>query len=118
MATTIHTRRVYESKSEEDGFRVLIDRLWPRGVTKEAAAVDIWAKEIAPSTDLRNWFDHDPAKFEEFSARYRAELASHDDTIRDLLRHAGDGPLTLVFAASDEQHNHAIVLAAYLREIA
>ena len=103
-------KRAYEPAAPEDGYRILIDRLWPRGVSKEKAALDDWIKEIAPSTHLRKWFGHDPGRWCEFQRRYRAELREHTeqlDRIRDLAkaRH-----VTLVYSAHDEQHNDAVVL--------
>lgn len=107
-------KRVYEVPAAGDGYRVLVDRLWPRGMTKERAAMDYWLKDIAPSTELRKWFAHDPAKFHEFSVRYASELA-HNPGVKTLLRlndeHAN---VTLVYAAKDTQINHAIVLKDFL----
>jgi uncharacterized protein YeaO (DUF488 family) len=106
----IRVKRAYEPPSPEDGTRVLVDRLWPRGVRKSELAIGRWLKEIAPSTELRRWFGHDPARWEEFRRRYRAELAAHADLLDDLRRLGRAGPLTLVYAAHDEQHNQAVVL--------
>ena len=106
----IHLKRAYESPSSSDGVRILVDRLWPRGVTKERAAVDQWMKEIGPSTELRRWFGHDPKRWSEFRRRYRIELSHHQELLSALRAMARKGPLTLVYAARDEEHNEAIVL--------
>jgi len=106
----IHLKRAYESPSSSDGVRILVDRLWPRGVTKERAAVDQWMKEIGPSTELRRWFGHDPKHWGEFRRRYRIELSHHQELLNALRAMAREGPLTLVYAARDEEHNEAIVL--------
>ena len=112
----IHLKRAYEPADAGDGYRVLVDRLWPRGVSKEKAGLDGWARELAPSAELRKWFGHDPARFAEFRRRYREELAAHGDRIAELRRRAGEGTLTLVYAARDSEHNDAVVLAELLRE--
>ncbi|HTK08823.1 MAG TPA: DUF488 domain-containing protein [Ktedonobacteraceae bacterium] len=109
---TVALKRIYDEPAESDGTRVLVERLWPRGFSKERAHIDLWLKEIAPSHELRTWFGHDPAKFVEFRRRYEAELASEAgqralSTLQDL---AGRGPLTLLFAAHDVEHNNAVVL--------
>jgi uncharacterized protein YeaO (DUF488 family) len=110
----IRMKRVYEQPSETDGVRILVDRLWPRGLTKERAAVDLWLKEVAPSTELRKWFGHDPARWEEFQSRYRKELREARDTL-DLLRRQGEEhTVTLVYGARDQQHNEALVLKQLL----
>ncbi len=118
LSVRIRMKRVYEAPGDEDGFRVLVDRLWPRGLRKEAARLDAWAKDLAPSSELRRWFAHDPAKFIEFTARYRRELAGHRGAIEQLLSAATDDTLTLLYAAKDPVHNHAVVLRAYLDECA
>lgn len=107
-------KRIYEDTSDDDGCRVLVDRLWPRGVSKEAAQLDEWNKNIPPSTELRKWFDHDPDKFEEFKKRYEHELAEKPEPIEKLLDIAEDQKVTLLYAAKDEIHNHAIVLKEFL----
>lgn len=109
-------KRAYEDSSPQDGFRVLVDRLWPRGLSKEKAQIDLWLKEIAPSTDLRKWFAHDPAKWAEFKRRYRAELKQHTEQIHLLRNQAKKGPVTLVFGAQDEKHNNAVVLLELLKQ--
>lgn len=109
-ASHVKLKRAYERPEAEDGFRVLVDRLWPRGVSKEDAALDQWMKEIAPSTDLRKWFDHDPVRWEEFCRRYADELHENAELVAQLRKLAHDGPVTLVYSAHDEAHNDAIVL--------
>ena len=107
-------KRVYEPPSDADGARILVDRLWPRGLSKEKARVDLWLKEIAPTTALRQWFGHDPAKWAEFQRRYRAELKANDAAVSELKAALAGGPATLVYGARDEAHNDAVVLAEYL----
>lgn len=109
----VKLKRVYEEATAEDGTRVLVDRLWPRGVSKEAAAIDRWQRELAPSHELRTWFGHDPERFEAFARRYRAEIEGAQE-LSELRRLAREGTLTLVYAARDETHNHARVLAELL----
>jgi uncharacterized protein YeaO (DUF488 family) len=112
----IKIKRVYESPDESDGTRILVDRLWPRGLTKERAGVDLWVKEIAPRTELRKWFEHDPAKWKRFRGRYQTELRNNDDLVRLLERKAREGPITLLYAARDEKHNEALVLKQFLEK--
>jgi uncharacterized protein YeaO (DUF488 family) len=109
-AGNIKLKRAYEEASRGDGVRVLIDRLWPRGVTKADAAIDHWFKELAPSTTLRKWFGHDPARWATFQRRYADEIRDHRDALAQLRRLATQGTVTLVYAAHDEAHNDAIVL--------
>lgn len=111
---TIRIKRVYDEPASSDGMRVLVDRLWPRGLKKENARIDQWLKEVAPSDALRKWFGHDPAKWAQFKQRYFKELAPHRDTLRELLQQARSKTLTLLFAAKDEQHNNAVALKEYL----
>jgi uncharacterized protein YeaO (DUF488 family) len=111
----VRLKRVYEPLAPSDGYRVLVDRLWPRGITKEQAHVDEWARELAPSSELRRWFGHDPARFDEFRRRYDAELAAHREKLRELRSRARTGTLTLVYSARDTKHNDAVVLAELLR---
>jgi uncharacterized protein YeaO (DUF488 family) len=106
----IKLKRVYEKPSRTDGERILVDRLWPRGLTKERAAVDLWLKEVAPSTELRKWFGHDPEKWKEFQSRYRKELRANKEVIGRLKEKSEEGAVTLVYGARDEEHNEAIVL--------
>jgi len=110
----IKLKRAYEKPSPSDGERILVERLWPRGVTKARAAVDLWLKEIAPSPQLRTWFAHDPAKWKRFEQRYWKELQAKQQALDVLRRKARRGPLTFVYAARDEQHNGAVALKEYL----
>ena len=109
----IKLKRVYERPSPEDGLRVLVDRLWPRGLTKERAAVDEWAKDVAPSTELRKWFGHDPAKWKQFQIRYRKELRGKD-ALQSLKQKCEKQTVTLLYGARDEEHNEALVLKKVL----
>jgi uncharacterized protein YeaO (DUF488 family) len=110
----IKLKRVYEKPSPNDGFRVLVDRLWPRGLTKERAAVKLWLKDVAPSTELRKWFGHDPDKWKQFQMRYRKELRAKKDSL-DLLKEKNkDQTVTLLYGAKDEEHNEAQVLKKIL----
>ena len=111
----VRIKRAYEPAARSDGYRVLIDRLWPRGVSRDEAHLDEWARELAPSAKLRSWFGHDPARFAEFRRRYRAELAAQKNKLRELRRRANGGTLTLVYGARDTEHNDAVVLAEVLR---
>jgi uncharacterized protein YeaO (DUF488 family) len=106
----VKLKRAYARPSADDGTRILIDRLWPRGVGKVDAAIDQWAKDIAPSTALRKWFGHDPARWEEFRRRYAAEVRQHPEQLAQLRALARQGPVTLVYSAHDELHNDAVVL--------
>lgn len=106
----IAIKRIYEPAAPDDGFRVLVDRLWPRGMAKARANIDLWAKDVAPSNELRVWFGHDPARWTGFQERYRAELAQQSAALHDLLREAGDHAVTLLFATRDTEHNEAVVL--------
>ena len=112
----IKLRRAYESASASDGQRFLVDRLWPRGLTKAAVSADAWLKEVAPSTELRKWFAHDPVKWPMFEERYRRELAAHPEVLTPLLDAARTGPITLVYGAKDEHRNAAVVLREFLGE--
>lgn len=111
----VRVKRAYEPAKDGDGYRVLVDRLWPRGVSKERARLDEWAKELAPSGELRIWFGHEPDRFDGFRSRYVAELRDHRDGLSELRRRARTGPVTLVHAARDSEHNGAVVLADVLR---
>jgi uncharacterized protein YeaO (DUF488 family) len=117
MAADVRVRRVYDEPSSEDGTRVLVDRVWPRGLRKDAARLDEWAKDVAPSTDLRTWYQHDPAKFTEFRRRYAAELAEPGprDALTRLRSEAASGPLTLLTATKELDLSQAAVLADLLR---
>lgn len=111
----VRLKRAYEPPDADDGYRILIDRLWPRGVSKEEVRLDEWARELGPSTELRKWFGHQPVRFDEFRRRYAAELAAQDEKLRELRRRAREGTLTLVYGARDTEHNDAVVLAEVLR---
>ncbi len=110
----VRLKRAYEPALVADGYRVLIDRLWPRGVSREQARLDEWARGLAPSTALRRWFAHDPARFPQFRRRYAKELAAQETKLRELRRRARSGTLTLVYGARDTEHNDAVVLAEVL----
>ncbi|SEA54642.1 DUF488 domain-containing protein [Nitrosospira multiformis] len=109
-------KRVYEPSDKNDGTRILVDRLWPRGMTKAKAGVDIWLKELAPSAGLRKWFGHDPDKWTEFKKRYRAELEENDEQLARLREEIKKGAVTLLYGAKDEEHNDAVVLAEFLHD--
>ncbi|MEO6682534.1 MAG: DUF488 domain-containing protein [Ginsengibacter sp.] len=109
-------KRVYEKPEKEDGFRILVDRLWPRGLTKEKAALDLWLKEIAPTTDLRKWFHHDPEKWDEFQKRYLKELKQNKEALTILKNKMREGKVTILYAAKDENHNEAKVLRDYVNK--
>ena len=111
---TIKIKRVYEQPDKDDGIRILVDRLWPRGLTKEKASVDLWLKDIAPSTELRKWFRHDPDKWKNFRGRYETEIRHKKDLIKVLEDKAKRGAVTLVYGARDEEHNEALVLKQFL----
>jgi uncharacterized protein YeaO (DUF488 family) len=111
----IRLKRAYEPAAPSDGYRVLIDRLWPRGVSRERAKLDEWEQELAPSTELREWFAHDPSRFQEFRRRYIEELRPRRSRLTELRRRARIGTLTLVYSARDTEHNDAVVLANVLR---
>jgi uncharacterized protein YeaO (DUF488 family) len=115
MTLDVRTKRVYDPADPGDGHRVLIDHVWPRGVTRERARLDEWARELAPSDELRKWFDHVPERFDEFRSRYRDELAAQAEQLDDLRRRAASGTLTIVYAARDREHNNAVVLAELVR---
>lgn len=112
----IRIKRVYLPASANDGLRILVDRLWPRGLTKEKAAVALWLKEIAPSTVLRTWFAHDPQKWKAFATRYRQELSANTPAVALLLKTIRQQPVCLLFASKDEEHNDAVVLKSFLEE--
>jgi uncharacterized protein YeaO (DUF488 family) len=112
---SIQIRRAYAPPGRSDGYRVLVDRVWPRGVSKDELNLDEWRKEIAPSTRLRQWFGHDPKRWKEFQQRYFAELQEKEDSVRDLVKRVRHGRITLVYGARDPDHNQAVALSAYLR---
>lgn len=110
----VRVKRIYEPAAGDDGYRVLIDRLWPRGVSKAHAQLDDWAKELSPSDELRRWYGHEPEKFERFAARYREELAAHGEKLDELRERAAHGTVTILFGARDGQHSNAAVLIELL----
>ncbi len=110
----VKLKRAYEPPAPSDGTRVLVDRLWPRGLRKADAAIDAWPKEVAPSDQLRRWFGHDPERWAEFRRRYKVELARHTEALADLRSLARRGPVTLIYSAQDEAHNQAVVLQEVL----
>lgn len=110
-------KRAYEVPEPSDGFRILVDRLWPRGVSKSSAQIDLWLKDIAPSATLRKWFDHDPLKWIEFRDRYFLELRRNPEAVEQLTEHMRRGVVTLVYGAKDREHNQAIALKEYLENI-
>ena len=112
----LETKRIYEVPSKDDGYRLLVDRLWPRGISKEDAKLDEWLKEIAPSIELRKWVDHGPDKFEEFAERYKVELTNKEEAVSHILEMKKKKQVMLLYAAKDEIHNHAKVLKDFLDE--
>ena len=112
----IQLKRAYEAATKSDGLRILVERLWPRGVNKEKAAIDLWLKEIAPSAELRTWFQHDPDKWAEFRKRYWAELRAKKDSVAELKQKIGKRTVTFVFAASDRERNSAVALKEFLQQ--
>ncbi|ARU30977.1 hypothetical protein CAP31_04300 [Sulfuriferula sp. AH1] len=111
---TILLKRAYEPPEPDDGFRILVDRLWPRGVSKNSAHVDLWFKDIAPSPELRKWFGHDPSRWMAFRERYFQELRENPEAVEQLAAHVRQGVVTLVYGAKDREHNHALMLKEYL----
>ncbi|HLS69454.1 MAG TPA: DUF488 domain-containing protein [Kiloniellales bacterium] len=109
-------KRVYDPPQKSDGLRILVDRLWPRGLKKEAAAIDIWCKDLAPSSELRRWFHHDPDRWEAFAERYRKELVARTTPTEALLEQVGDRTATLLYGARDRERNHALVLLEFLTD--
>jgi uncharacterized protein YeaO (DUF488 family) len=108
-------KRIYDEPTKDDGYRILVDRMWPRGVKKTAASIDLWLKEIAPSTELRKWFGHDPKKWQEFRNKYFAELKTKSELIAAVLAKTKKQKVTLLYAAKDTKHNNAIVLLDFLQ---
>ncbi|MER9224820.1 DUF488 domain-containing protein [Mesorhizobium sp. M0664] len=115
MAMELAVKRIYEPPAPDDGQRVLVDRIWPRGVRKEDAALTLWLKDIAPSNGLRKWFGHEPARWAEFQRRYRDELDRNGEAVGQLCALVDKGRVTLLYGAHDEEHNNAVALASYLR---
>jgi len=116
MKNLVTIKRAYEPADDHDGFRVLVDRIWPRGMSKSSLKIDLWLKEIAPSTQLRKWFNHDSMKWEVFQRRYLAELQQAGDQLGYLRKQLSNGPLTLIYSAKDKEHNQAVVLRDLLQE--
>lgn len=112
----IQTKRIYEAPAKTDGLRVLVDRVWPRGRKKEDVRIDRWLKSVAPSSELRKWFNHEPDKWPEFKNRYFEELRQHPNEVAELLEDAGQRTVTLVYGARDERHNNAVALHEYLTQ--
>lgn len=117
--TGLRIRRIYEEALEDDGCRILVDRLWPRGISREKAHIDLWAKEMAPSTELRKWFHHEPERYPEFRSRYLDELSCNGDAAafrKMVLEKVKEGNVTLLYSAKDEEHNNAVVLKEWLAQ--
>jgi uncharacterized protein YeaO (DUF488 family) len=113
----IKIKRIYDEASEEDGFRILVDRLWPRGISKDHAKVDLWLKDIGPSDDLRKWFSHDPKKWQGFKKRYHTELRKNRELLRKIERIENEnGTVTILYSAKDKEHNQAVALVAFLHK--
>jgi len=113
----IKVKRVYDPADSSDGFRILVDRLWPRGLSKESAQVDSWLKSIAPSNDLRRWFNHDPDKWLAFKKRYFSELDSNDEAVNELLSHVKRGCVTFLYSSKEQEHNNAVALKDYINNV-
>ena len=116
MTLDVRAKRIYDPADAGDGYRILIDHIWPRGVSRDRACLDEWARELAPSAGLRKWFDHRPDRFARFRARYRDELIAHADRVAELRRRAANSRVTIVYAARDREHNNAVVLTELLRD--
>ena len=116
MTLDVRAKRIYDPPDAGDGYRILIDHIWPRGVSRDRACLDEWARELAPSAQLRKWFDHRPDRFAEFRARYRDELIAHASRIDELRRRGTDSRLTILYAARDREHNNAVVVTELLRD--
>jgi uncharacterized protein YeaO (DUF488 family) len=113
----IRIKRVYDVVSKGDGFRILVDRLWPRGLSKDKAKIDPWLKEVTPNDDLRNWFSHDPKKWQEFRKRYETELKDKEELLRRIKQAEKEkGTVTILYSAKDEEHNQAVALVAFLQK--
>ena len=113
----IKIKRVYDDPSENDGYRILVDRLWPRGIAKEKAKIDYWAKALAPSNELRQWYGHDPEKWSEFKSRYFAELDANSQSAKELLDYVNKGPVTFVYSSKEMHFNNAVALKTYLESM-
>ncbi len=114
----IRIKRAYESVSEDDGYRILVDRLWPRGISKEKARIDCWLKELAPSTGIRHWYGHDPEKWSEFKSRYFSELDAHSELLKELLGYVREGTVTFVYSSKEQNLNNAVALKEYVESLA
>lgn len=112
----VNVKRAYDPAGRDDGRRFLVERLWPRGIRKESLRMDAWLKDVAPSTELRQWFSHDPVKWPEFQRRYRAELDANPDAWQPILDAASDGEVTLIYSSHDAEHNNAVALRDYLNQ--
>lgn len=117
MSSRVWLRRAYEPPTRNDGYRILVDRLWPRGVSKDDLELDEWCRDIAPSDDLRKWFGHDASRWDEFRERYRSEIDEQRDLLDTIVEHTKQGRITLVFGARDEEHNNAVVLRELIDEL-
>ena len=117
MTPSVRAKRIYEKSRRGDGYRILIDHVWPRGVSRERARLDEWARELAPSDELREWFDHVPTRFAQFRTRYRHEFAAHPERLDELRRRAASRRLTVLYAARDQEHNNAVVLVELLNDL-
>jgi uncharacterized protein YeaO (DUF488 family) len=113
----IKIKRAYESPSDSDGCRILVDRLWPRGISKEKAKVDFWPRELAPSTELRHWYGHDPEKWPEFKSRYFAELDANPELVKELLEYVRKGAVTFVYSSKEQRLNNAVALKEYVESL-
>lgn len=113
----IITKRIYAAPAEQDGYRLLIDRIWPRGVSKKDAKLDEWNKDLAPSTDLRKWFDHKAERFDEFANRYKKELKNKEDVLKQVKEIGEDHQICLLYGAKDEEHNQAVILKSVLENL-
>jgi uncharacterized protein YeaO (DUF488 family) len=116
ISIELKVKRIYEDAARSDGCRILVDRIWPRGLTREAAKLDAWIKEMAPSAELRRWFGHEPSKWASFKRKYFRELDQQDDVLDQLLESCSGGTFTLLFAAKDSEHNNAVALKEYLEK--
>ena len=113
----IQIKRAYDNPGENDGYRILVDRLWPRGISKEKAKIDYWAKELAPSNELRQWYGHDPEKWSEFKSRYFAELDGNPQPAKELLDYVNKGPVTFIYSSKEQRFNNAVALKAYVESL-
>ena len=117
FSMVIRIKRAYETPTEDDGYRILVDRLWPRGISKAKAKIDFWPKELAPSTDLRRWYGHDPAKWSEFKSRYFAELDANIELIKELFDYVRRGTVTFIYSSKEQDLNNAVALRGYIESL-